>query len=174
MNKISFEQFVETYERTGRIPNGFPGRKRPYSERELKKKYNQFCAAFEPKERTVAQIETDQRWMETKEESARIYGTKCLLLLRLSSVEVSELKMKSSGFHQTIDPAHVFGKGAFKHMKYLPENVVPLNRYSHSMLDQQKHPIYGTSLSIEEKEEWWEFIVGKETYESLKQIAQNT
>ena len=177
---IKFHEYKAYYVRNGRTINGLPGRTRPLSDSELQKKYAKFTRTLKKAEdkkivtgqKKIITRKVDEKWEETKIESRKLYGKKCLLMSQLSGVEIDTLLQNSGGLHQTIDPAHVFGKGAHPHMKYVADNVVPLNRFSHSMLDQQKDPITGKPISRKELDEYWEFIVGKEVYESLKDLSQ--
>jgi hypothetical protein len=52
-------------------------------------------------------------------------------------------------------------------MRFVIDNVVLLNRISHGWLDSGKSPINGKSITVEEKQAWWERIVGKRIYARL-------
>ena len=167
---MTFEQYKGIYEKTGRLPNTLP-RKNPYSEVELERKYEKYVDSQErsmSKPRKAPSQKVDSDWEETKNESRKIYGANCLLLSRISTDTYRDIEDRSGGLHRIVDPAHVFPKGAFPSLKYDPENVIPLNRYSHTMLDQHRHPVTGEYLSPEELEGWWVFLVGKSTYFRLK------
>lgn len=71
-----------------------------------------------------------------------------------------------------IDRAHVFGKGAYPRMRYLVDNVVFLNRFSHRCLDTDCDPRDGKSTTAGAVEAWWRLIVGDERYERLAELSR--
>jgi hypothetical protein len=50
---------------------------------------------------------------------------------------------------------------------YLKHNVVLLNRYSHGMLDDMKHPLTGDPITYEERQAWWKRIAGDVQWDKL-------
>jgi hypothetical protein len=112
----------------------------------------------------------DLNWERVRDEVYRRDKT-CRLLSILTEESKKRLIDNSCGLHKIIDCAHVFGKGSFIKLKYVPRNVILLNRYSHSMLDQQKDPISGKSITKKEHEEWWRILIGDSLYYELKELA---
>lgn len=55
----------------------------------------------------------------------------------------------------TIEVAHIKGKGAFAELKYDPDNAVLCNHYSHSLLDIHKSPLTGEDITDEERTSWF-------------------
>ena len=90
-----------------------------------------------------------------------------------STLTREELYLYGSSSDGCFDVAHVFGKSAFPHMRYLEDNVVLLSREFHSRLDAGKNPLTGKTISKEEHEGWWIRIVGEDKYKKLKEIARN-
>ena len=83
----------------------------------------------------------------------------CRLLKVLTAEEFEEWEKNHNGLGNILDAAHVFGKGAFPWMRYMEKNVVTLNRFSHTCLDNGKSPINGKIISEEQRKEWWRRIV---------------
>jgi hypothetical protein len=65
----------------------------------------------------------------------------------------------------------VMGVGAYPHMVYLDENIVMLNRFSHDCLDNCRSPVTGKPITRQERDGWWQRIVGTEPYQHLLVVA---
>lgn len=165
---LTEEQYIAFYRKHNRCIDELLPRKNPHSDKALITRYNKYLRKFEKKK----EKQQDNTWIETRKIVFDRDET-CRLISCLSQFERRELYTNSSGFHKVLDPAHVFGKGAFPHMKYDLDNVCVLNRYSHSMLDSGKHPLNGRMISKEEHEEWWIRIIGEDLYRELKIRSKN-
>lgn len=182
---MSYEEFFSFYENNGKLPNDVSTRKNQLNERQIKSRYEKYIKSEEKKslrqerllsnkkDRIKEKIENnsfiDEKWENVK---SQIDLSECMLVEKLQTDnflnDLIILFEKSKKFIEIIDPAHVFGKGSYPHMKYDLDNIVPLNRYSHSCLDQNRHPITGDHIEKEEVKKWWKYIVGEETYENLR------
>lgn len=112
----------------------------------------------------------DTRWQSLKEQvKKRDHGCRLIPLLSVKEFLIFQKNAKGKASH--CDPAHVFGAGPFPHMIYMLENVVTLNRYSHDCLDNCQNPLTGERITREERDKWWERIVGVETYQHLLDIS---
>lgn len=183
MRILSWEEFVEFYERNGKLPNQARKPKNPLNEKQLQTKYEKYLRSMdkerERSRRLMEKAKKAEGWFDNKDwEAARklVYardGGACRLMEVLNDSELRDLKLRAGRFFLSkIDPAHIFGRGAYPHLYSDPDNVVLLNRYSHSMLDSGKHPIYGDPISVEEKENWWRRIVGNKHYDALVEKAR--
>jgi hypothetical protein len=169
---MNYEEFSEFYNQRGYCPNDVGRRKNPMNEKQLRYRFKKYEASelkrFEAQDRYR---EVDQQWIDLKKEMDL---TKCRLATLLLEEEhydfYNTLKSEAGHLFSTIDPAHVFGKGAYPHMKYELRNVVPLNRFSHSCLDTSRHPITGKPISREERDKWWEYIITPEEMEYLRSL----
>lgn len=116
----------------------------------------------------------DKKWQEVKNLVARRDNMQCRLCKILSISEMAELKRQApSHILKVVDPAHVIPVGVNASMCYMPENIVTLNRYSHDMLDYNKHPITGETLTKHEVMDWWIRIVGEELFKQLLALSKN-
>lgn len=178
MNVFSWEEFVEFYKRHGRLPNQVRKPKNPLNERQLQTKYDKYLKSMRKeqeradrmmeKARTAKGWFLDEEWKAIRKMVHFRDGGACRLIAVLSDEEFKELKLRAGRFFlEIVDPAHIFGRGAYPHMYYDKDNIVLLNRYSHSMLDSGKHPIYGTPILPGDKELWWRRIVGNKHYDML-------
>lgn len=71
------------------------------------------------------------------------------------------LEVNKDNLHlcQILDMAHVEAKSIRPDLKYLVENVVLMNRLSHSFIDFAKSPLTGENITNEERNNWWNRIV---------------
>lgn len=181
MERLTEKEYIQYYEDYGRCIDESMPRKNPHRLNTLKTKFKAYIRkqkALEVKlqkpktplksSRIKPKLEPDSRWVNLRTEVFnRDQG--CCLMRCLNLSKKQELLSNSGGLHHIIDPAHVFGKGAFPFMKYDTDNVYSVNRYSHSMLDTGKHPLNGKPITKEETENWWKVIIGSDHYEELKQ-----
>ena len=80
----------------------------------------------------------------------------CQYLKYLKRVGLAnDLYSKAGSLVEVLDVAHVFPKGAFPWMRHDSWNVVLLNRYTHSMIDQGKHPSTGKPITPLQREVFW-------------------
>lgn len=166
---MTFEDFASFYKERGYLPNDVGRRKNPLNEKQLKSRYEKYLQSEQKRlEARDRYSSKDPEWEELK---SNLDLTFCQLYEKLLTNglnnAVLELKKNSGHLFSIIDPAHVFGKGAYPHMKYDLDNVVPLNRFSHSMLDQSRDPITGEQISSEDSKGWWMFIIGNTKYQEL-------
>ena len=91
----------------------------------------------------------------------------CRLVKVMATGEYMDWLVFHNGIGSVLDAAHVFGKGAFPWMRFDEKNVVVLNRFSHSCLDNGKSPIDGKMITDDERKIWWKRIVGEKDWEYL-------
>jgi len=111
----------------------------------------------------------DKQWQEAKKlVSERDRGI-CRLLRILTIPEAMKLKKSAGSYLNIIDPAHYRAVSERPDLCYDYNNIVCLNRYSHSNLDDGKDPLDGHSITSEEVEGWWQRILkgDKKQYEYL-------
>lgn len=171
MIKLSFEDFTAYYEKTGRIPNDFSHRKNKLNETQLKSKYEKYTKKLEKENEKIEEkrYTIDVEWEELK---SQLDMEHCQLIERLNSDGqysiVKELRKNASFLINTIDPAHIFPRSGYPELKYDVENVVPLNRYSHSCIDSMRDPINGSTIDRETQQLFWKYIAGETTYSLLE------
>lgn len=113
----------------------------------------------------------DSQWKELKQKVLARDKNSCVLRKILTPLEAMLLIKKAGSRLNILDPAHVFPVSTCPHMCYMLENVVILNRYSHSMLDNGCDPITGDFIGQEKVQEWWKRIVGEKIYNTLFEIS---
>jgi hypothetical protein len=117
----------------------------------------------------------EARWKSTKRDVERRDKGIDRLLCIATPQEVFLLRKNAPmPLLKTLDPCHIFPKGAHPDIKYIPENIITLNRYSHNNLDNMKCPITGTSIDYETRQAWWKRLAGKNQWDSLIQILEST
>lgn len=171
----SYEEFLFFYEEKGYLPNDVSRRKNKLNDKQLKSRYEKYLRSEQKRQEALERYTSkDERWEELKSKKSLLT---CELIDKLSLLgyqnAIEEIRGRAGHLYFIIDPAHVFGKGAYPHMKYDLDNVVPLNRYSHSMLDQNRDPISGEQISNEDKIDWWIFIIGNNKYQELLSRSTN-
>jgi len=179
---MSFEEFVAFYDKHERMPQQMNKPRKSLSIRQLEKGYQKYINALykkEDRERRIFQKSIikktdtkDEKWVNIRNKVFTRDGNSCRLIEVLNPVEIEELHKRAGKYFLSIlDPAHIFSRGAYSKLYYDPDNIVVLNRYSHSLLDNAKHPIFGNPISKDEREMWWIRILGKRHYENLKEKA---
>ena len=172
---MTYEEFVSYYQRTGILNMGTSVRRssKPLNDRQLQRAYEQRLHKLEvQKEKLKARLNKPQSQDSILSDQVRLRdGNKCRLIKLLTDVEYQEWRANQGGQGATIDAAHIFGKGAYPWMRYVPENIVCLNRFSHNSLDTYRSPINGSVISKEEHTNWWIRIVGKEIYSKLVKLS---
>lgn len=111
----------------------------------------------------------DKEWQAVKEEvRKRDKGDRILRVI--TPLEYLMLKKNAGYFLNILDPAHYIAVSDNPSLIYEKNNIVILNRFSHSNLDNFRDPITSQSITKEEAQKWWERILkgNKEQYEFLK------
>lgn len=182
---MNYEQFQKFYREKGYLPNDVGRRKNSLNEKQLQTRFKKYQKQQDHRRKKLSEslkkerkrsyeVKVDGRWEVVKNQMDL---NNCLLIQRLKEdpggKEVLDVLMKlGGGFLKTIDPAHVISRSQAPHLKYESKNVVPLNRYSHSMLDTMRDPIYGNPLTKDKRDEWWEFIVGETQWAELQEMKR--
>lgn len=98
----------------------------------------------------------DPKWQKVKKQIALRDRDVDRILKVVSFQEALALK-KNAPFAmlKKLDPAHIFPVSTHPHIMYDPDNLMQLNRYSHTNLDNCKDPITGDSITREERQAWW-------------------
>ncbi len=165
MKVLSYDEFVAYFNKYGRFPRGAYSRKRPPNEDELKHRYERYLRS---EGRSEDYRSDKQRTEEVTPEGSR----RCVLLNIVSNSDDEEILRHNAGHLLFIlDRAHVFNKSSYPWMRYLSDNVVWLNRFSHTCLDTQCDPITGRSTTPEMISSWWQLLVGDERYERLIKLS---
>lgn len=114
-------------------------------------------------------LKVDTKWIETRDQ---VDLTHCRLIQVLTEYKDSEgileLRQHAGPLINCIDPAHVMSRGAAPHMKYDVDNIVPLNRFSHSCMDQSRDPVTGKQITSKVVADWWKILIGVEQYDELE------
>ncbi|MGL5913596.1 MAG: hypothetical protein ACRCZB_05470 [Bacteroidales bacterium] len=176
----NYDEFIHQYKKYGTIdavstvkrPN------RPLNERQLETYYNEYCRKFEQKKlKQKTPVKNKKPTMKEPSMDSILSkkirlrdSNKCRLLSVITFTELIAWKKNNGGLGSTIDSAHVLPKSAYPHLRFNEDNLVCLNRYSHSMLDTQHCPLTGALITIEEHENWWKRIVGEQEYLALKKL----
>lgn len=174
---MTLEEFKEYYSKYGRLPNDISVRKGKMNELQLETRYKKYIQQTNNRQRESKKIVNreytsfiDDKWEELK---SKLDLTECQLIKRLKEEKqdeaIKELKKNAKWLLKTIDPAHIFSRSGYPYLKYELENVVPLNRFSHSCLDTMRDPITGKNITKEEHKLFWMFIAGIDVYKRLEQ-----
>jgi hypothetical protein len=159
----SYDDFKEDYEEyhyIDKVSNRYYPQK-PLNKKQIQRYYSQYVKKWE-------RVYGSEVTRHTKEQSAdsklsafvRERDGGCRLLKLLSTEENAEWQKNQNGLGGILDAAHVFGKSAFPWMRFDERNVVILNRFSHSCLDNGKSPINGKAIADEQRKAWWRKIAG--------------
>jgi hypothetical protein len=173
---ISFEQYLEQYRFSGILLSGKLRKRpsKPLNDNQLRTEYDRHIRKIKRikngRIETIGDISKDQI---VRMECQKRDRNRCRLMRILTAVEVRELFQNTAPILvNKLDAAHIFGKNAYPRMRYIIDNVVLLNRASHNWLDVSKSPLNGKSISPEQKQAWWERIVGKKLYDRLFEMSR--
>jgi len=164
---MTYDEFIASYNKYGKCVNQIRSPKNKLNDKQLKFQYEKYLQ----KNNIVKENNIDQSWILTREEVFSRDDSKCQLRLKLKPHEEHIVRQSLFPDVEVIDPAHVFGKGAFPHMKYDVENIVCLTRLFHSRLDTYHDPITGSLIDKNDHEQWWRRIIGDSQYNKLKRKA---
>ena len=98
---------------------------------------------------------SDSEWKKVKALVSERDNGICRLMRVLTIPEAIKLKRNAGRYLSITDPAHYRPVSERPDLCYEPNNIVCLNRYSHSNLDDFKDPLDGHSITSEEVEDWW-------------------
>lgn len=101
----------------------------------------------------------DADWRKVKDLVSERDKGMCRLLKVLTIPEALKLRKNAGGFLNKVDAAHYRPVSERPDLIYEPNNLVCLNRYSHSNLDDFKDPLDGHCISADEVERWWRRIL---------------
>ena len=97
----------------------------------------------------------DLEWKKVKEEvKKRDKGIDRMLKI-VTPIEMVKLKKNAGPFLHTLDPAHYLAVSERPDIYTMASNIITLNRYSHSNLDNFRDPIDGHPITKEEVHNWW-------------------
>lgn len=165
---LSREEYKEFYRNRGRCYDSNVALKHKLNETQLNSRYDKYVEK-QKKLRDRNKFKLDEEWINLKSKLPQ----ECALIkaLRIANriAEIHEIYENGKFLVKHLDGAHVISRQKAPFMKYDIDNVVMLNRYSHSMLDFLKSPIDGTPITKEEQDEWWKFILGEERWIRLNE-----
>lgn len=97
----------------------------------------------------------DEEWQAVKRRVKARDNNRDRMQFVLSLAEYKTLRSNAGPHISKIDPAHVISVGKNYSLCYEEDNIISLNRYSHSNLDSCKDPVTGENISGEEVTNWW-------------------
>lgn len=167
---LTLQEFTDYYFEHGRCPNDIATRKNPLNEKQLRSRYEAYVSSEEKKNvRQQRYSGKDLDWIEVRQEVFERDGFQCMLWSRLTDEEKKEVGAIDV---EAIDPAHIFPKSTYPHMKYDPENVVSLHRIFHTRLDNYQNPVNGNPIARDERAMWFQRIIGQRLYIKLERKAR--
>ena len=177
---LDFEEYVNYYKKYKRCLGQMQNPKHTLNERELKSKYEKYCKSeqkredkknklFEEKLLEEKEIPIDIKWENVYTLVHKRDREYCRLKLILTKEELAELNKNPVNLLNQLDVAHIIPRSSSRKLYYELDNLVLLNRVSHSWIDTYKNPINGKPITREERKEWWVRIVGLQLYNYLEE-----
>ena len=171
---LSYDEFLKFYRKYKKFPNGLYTPVKELNATQLQTKYEKYAKSINKKKnrdmessKNKIKVKRDLRWEAVREKVFAKKGGLCFFIQSLSCLEMTDLIHKSNGLYLIIDIAHVLPKDLYPELYYDEDNLFPLNRYSHSCIDNLLHPQYGTKITVEEQRFFWETMITKEEYTIL-------
>jgi 5-methylcytosine-specific restriction endonuclease McrA len=166
---MNFEDFVAIYEKTGKCPGQMSKPKHTLNERELKTRYEKYIKP--KKEKAQKGSWDDPLWQEVADKVWKRDKSQCRLLSKLKidnpDLYLYFIKNNMKSLYTKLDLAHIIPRSQSRLLYYEEENLILLNRVSHSLLDSYHNPITGESIDKIQRDEWWEYIIGNELWKKL-------
>ena len=117
--------------------------------------------------------EQDLEWINVREIVFKRDNRKCQLLSKLTPETLHSFsRVAMPSLVKIIDPAHYLRRLSYPQFKYFSDNIVCLNRQSHSWIDIHCSPVTGKYISDDEIEYWWELILTKKVKDNLDKIKR--
>lgn len=172
---LTFEEFIEHYKRWGKCVNDISPSKKPLSDDKLFIRYEKYL--IQENKKLQKELKVDEEWIRVSSFVRDRDRGECQLLRNVDFIlgvgAAQVIRNNSNGMCNIIDVAHIFGRGAYPHLKYDPENCVCLNRYSHTFIDLYKDPFEGRfSLSKADRMYYFSWMVGEEKIKKLQLKAK--
>jgi len=114
----------------------------------------------------------DQEWKDVKARMRERDDNKDRIMRVISALDAAIMRKRAGSLLETLDPAHIYAVSIKPKLCYELDNLVSLNRYSHSCLDDCKHPITGEKISSDEMYEWWKKITGPKQWSRLQKLLE--
>lgn len=114
----------------------------------------------------------DEQWQAVKKQVKQRDGSVCRLLKILSAKDALRLQRNAGALIKRLDAAHIYPVSQYIPMTYEVNNIVQLNRWSHTMLDSSKDPVTGDFINKETVMKWWEKIAGEQQWKSLQNVKE--
>lgn len=114
----------------------------------------------------------DQRWQQVKRQVRDRDNNTCRLMRVLTAKQALRLQKNGAALLRRLDAAHIYPVSQQISMTYEINNIVLLNRWSHSMLDSFHDPVTGEAISKEEVYAWWQAIAGERQWQALQNVKE--
>ena len=166
---MTFEKFKDEYEKRGKCPGQMSAPKNPFNDKQLEERWKRYCEVKSVKNKSSK----DERWTEVSELVHKRDREQCRFLSKLKVDNPDKymyfIHNNIRGLYMRLDVAHVIPRTLSKALYYEPNNLVLLNRVSHSLLDTYHDPVTGKAITSRQVEDYWKYIIGVEKYEELKE-----
>jgi hypothetical protein len=116
---------------------------------------------------------SDEKWSEVKKQIFLRDKERCRLIKICSPKEFLILKKNAGNRLFVLDPAHVIAASQAPNLLYESENIICLNRFSHSCLDNCCNPLSGEPISKIERNLWWKRIIGETKFTNLEEMQRS-
>ena len=171
MNAMSFEEFLEFYNARGHLPGDVSPRKNRLNDRQLEARYQKYLRKLEKQEEKM-----QKKKEEVQSQAQKRKPVECKLIKRLREEGhtelLADLAEAAGPMMEKVDQAHILSRGAYPEMREDEENIIGLNRYSHTLLDEFRDPIYGVEIGKEHHRKIWAFIVGEAKLRTLREKVE--
>ena len=171
MKQPSFNEFKNFYRERGMCMGDSHRATKPLNPTKLERKYKKYINKLNVTQEKL-NVKRDS-WNTVKNKIFQRDNNTCQLYTKLAANEKKQVSfLLDSEIFGTLDPAHVFGKGSYPHMKHDVDNIVSLYRLFHSRMDAGQDPLTGKSISKRRITEWWMYIVGYDRYTQLEERSK--
>jgi hypothetical protein len=180
---LTFEEYCQFYYKNNKFINSNYTFNNKLNDTQLKSKYEKYLKSNEKQtnakqryiennnnkitEKILNNEFEDEKWIEICKLVDIRDNFKCRLKTILNFQDTKILNENNPILLNQIDHAHIIGKGKCPELKYDIDNIICLNRQSHSWIDNYRNPINGKQITNEERIIWWKKIIGEDKYNKL-------
>jgi hypothetical protein len=158
---VTFEQFKEYYMKKGICLGQMSKSKHTLNDKELKIRYDKYSKL--KKEKVQKGSWDDPLWQEVADKVWKRDKGQCRLLSKLKidnpDLYLYFINNNLPSLYSKLDLAHIIPRSQSSELYYEPTNLILLNRISHGLIDTYHDPITGKSITKEEHEKWWRYIL---------------
>lgn len=111
----------------------------------------------------------DKQWASIKKAVRERDKNTDRILRILPYKDAIRLRQIGKTMSNVLDTCHIFPVSVYPELCYVIDNLILMNRASHTWIDSSRNPVTGEPMSLEETMTWWQNIAGPDQWKRLMQ-----